>query len=165
MKKTLGIKSFGHTLIFLVGSSISLIFILIIAFGSLTFFETNNSTIYLILFSIAFISSGYLLFIDIKTPKIIIECDDNHLYLNFRTHMEKIDLLKITHVIPRPYRLKRASYSFGKVSVQTSNQSFTIGVVSNCKQVASRIMKKVKERQGLSDNSAYFNIDTSIVRD
>ncbi len=165
MKKTLGTKSFGHTLIFIVGSTIALVFIVIIAFGLLAFFETNNSTVYLILFSVAFISSGYLLFIDIKTPKIIIECDDTHLYLNFRKHIEKNDLLKITQVIPRPYRLKRASYSFGKVSIQTSHQSLTIGVVSNCMLVATRIMKKVKERQGLSDNSAYFNIDTSIVRD
>jgi len=142
MRETIGEKSVGdiftHVLLFIVLGGLTIIYM-----------RTNRiaeSTYESIMVYVTGALSVILFFLainEIMKPRVMIESDKMYLYLNYRHHTEEIPLYDIVQAQAKRVRSRAITYSFGKITIHTTKDSHRIGNVSNCEDVALRIMRLV----------------------
>jgi hypothetical protein len=142
MKETIGKKSVGdivtHVLLFIVLGGLTIIYMRtnIVAestYESIMVYVTGGLSVILFFLAIN----------EIMKPRAMIESDQKNLYLNYRHHTEEISLHDIVQAKAKRARSRAITYSYGKITIHTASDTHKIGNVSNCEDVASRIMHLV----------------------
>lgn len=147
MKKALGIKVKGFTGGIITGFVFSVLIFIFWFF--LYIFHTQH--IMLIIFSLGGLAlsiwMGYILYITIKKPKIILEYDETYIYFNEYKKITKILIEAIASVEAIKHWDKHHTYEFGDIKlVTTGGLIYKIGKIYDVENVKKIIMGLMSDK-------------------
>lgn len=93
-------------------------------------------------FYVAILLALYVIYIFIMTlskPNILIQYDNNQIYLHYRIKHVSIPISSIIGISPKRTRIKGFRTEFGKVIIRTKDHKYTMDNVDNCEDVAIEI--------------------------
>jgi hypothetical protein len=81
-----------------------------------------------------------------KKPYVMISYEDETLYLNLPDGAISIPFGQIIQVIPERSHGRGISYSFGHIIVQTEEERYKVGIISQVEDVSLSITRLIREK-------------------
>ncbi len=148
MKEILGKKSLGYQhLLGVVGTA--LLGINIVAIIIYFIDSPNDLMILFLVFIIIPILVCVLCgmwWVQQKKPYAIITYEDENLYLNLPLGHISIPFDQIIQVIPERSHGRGISYTFGRIIIQTEEERYKVGIISQVEDVSLSITRLVREK-------------------
>jgi hypothetical protein len=152
MKKVIAEKSKGQLVFFsFLFLFLLVLFLLLIYFTRQNLSDSSEYSFQIVSISFSLIFLLIYIFVQLRKPKILIECDDDHIYLNYNGYTETIPTTSIIQVTPKRVHYRYGNYTFGNIIIHTNVDQYKIGHVPDCEEVSLKIMRIVKEKFSQTD--------------